>query len=349
MIRIRLAHDTDQQAWNAYVSAKNVDHHAWNFQWSRIFQHVFGHRALYWLAEREDAGRTTVCGIAPAFLVKSVLFGKALISVPYLNGGGILADNDEALLALKAEAAHFGTAHGVRYIELRQRTACPALHEAPERTHKVAMRLALQKDPEQLFQSFPAKLRSQVRRPAKAGVSAEVLPPTPSSLAKFYTVFAENMRDLGTPVYPRELFVQTAAEFAAESRIVLAYLNNEPIAAGFLLGHGRSMEIPWASSLKRFNNLSANMLMYWEALKAACLLGYEWFDFGRSSLDSGTHRFKAQWGAQPQALHWYYPDSASVPDVNPHSPKFAAFVRCWQFLPLGLSKVLGPWLTKSLP
>ena len=105
-------------------------------------------------------------------------------------------------------------------------------------------------------------------------------------LDDFYRVFSENMRDLGTPVYTRKFFREILMTFPENTRLVIIQLNGQPIGAAFLLGYKDKLEIPWASTLKRYNKFSPNMLLYWEVLKWAIDAGYKYFDFGRSSIDS---------------------------------------------------------------
>ena len=159
------------------------------------------------------------------------------------------------------------------------------------------------------------------------------------------------MRDLGTPVYAKTFFRSILRELPRQSVICLLSLRGEPVAAGFLIGFKRTLEIPWASSLRRFGKLSPNMLLYWSALKYACETGYQRFDFGRSSPDSGTYKFKAQWGAQPVQLNWGYwvPDGAALPDLSPRNPKFQLAIKVWQRLPIAVTKIIGPPIVQNLP
>jgi lipid II:glycine glycyltransferase (peptidoglycan interpeptide bridge formation enzyme) len=88
------------------------------------------------------------------------------------------------------------------------------------------------------------------------------------------------------------------------------------------------------------------MLLYWEALRRACVEGFRQFDFGRSSRDSGTYRFKAQWGAHEEPLFWYtIPTSTRLVDTSVDRRTSVAFLsRTWQHLPLSLTRQVGPRL-----
>jgi FemAB-related protein (PEP-CTERM system-associated) len=354
MITIDIASDADQSSWNSFVGQQNISQHWFRWEWRQILSSIFGHQPYYLIARQSTTGseEQSVVGIFPLFHVRSFLFGNALISVPYLNGGGIIAANKEVEEALLNKASVLAEDIEADYVEMRLREHYSIGDiDLRVRSHKVAMELRLQNDAEAQFMSFPAKLRSQIRRPTKSGVFAEVAAHDDrDALNDFYQVFAENMRDLGTPVYPRQLFVEATKQFGKESRIIVARLNRTPVAAGIIIGSGSKIEIPWASSLRAHNKLSPNMLLYWEAIKASCESGYELFDFGRSSPDSGTFRFKKQWGAKPRQLHWYYLlRRGEVPDVNPNSKKFALLVQIWRRMPIAATKVVGPLVTRALP
>lgn len=351
---------TASETWENYLWAvaskqRGLAHHSYSVHWQTILHKTFGHRAFYLMA-REKQGQG-VTGILPLVQVKSKLFGNSLISVPYVNAGGIIADDKASFSALLNKAQELASEQQVRYLELRSLNSYDGLTDTQSnlvlRSHKVSMLLELASSADTQFERFKTKLRSQIRRPGKSGVTTRVVrghEATACDILDFYKVFSENMRDLGTPVYPQSLFRNTLEAFGERASLVLGYMNKEPIAAGFLIQSGGHMEIPWASTRREYNKLSPNMAMYWEAIKHACDQGCGVFDFGRSSPDSGTFRFKAQWGAEPHKLCWYYHMlKGQPPEVNPKDSKFDLLVRCWQRLPLPVANLLGPTITKSLP
>jgi FemAB-related protein (PEP-CTERM system-associated) len=211
------------------------------------------------------------------------------------------------------------------------------------------MRLALPPDYETLLKAYPSKLRSQIRRAQKEGMDVHV--GGKELLEDYYRVFARCMRDLGTPVYEKGFFRSIVETFSKEVRLCVVSLKGMPLASGLLHGFRSTLEIPWAASDKRFSRLAPNMLLYSAVLEFACREGFKEFDFGRSSVDSGTYRFKQQWGAQPCQLHWYYwlSGGQSVPELNPDNPKFKAAIYAWQHLPLPVANIIGPHIVKYLP
>jgi len=151
-----------------------------------------------------------IVGLMPSFVIKSPLFGNSVASMPYLNEGGILTRDPEAFNLLIEEAAKISRDKSCKYVELRHREPLKVdASDLSERQHKVAMRMKLVADPDEIFGGFPAKLRSQIRRPGKSGLVGKVSGvdlEESESVDAFYQVFSEHMRDLGTPVYPKKLF-----------------------------------------------------------------------------------------------------------------------------------------------
>jgi FemAB-related protein (PEP-CTERM system-associated) len=331
------------EEWNRYVEsnpAASLYHRA---EWQALIKETFGHSGYYFSA-RDKTGNIT--GVLPLIRLRSRLFGDFMVSMPYFNYGGAVADHPLIEQHLMEAAAQQGARIGVSHIEFRDDTP---RRELPARTEKVNMILRLPDNQDELWQSFTPKLRAQIRRPQRE--NPQVLMGGVEYLDDFYAVFSRNMRDLGTPVYSRTFFRNILDSFPDTSQLIVVRLADRPVAAAFLIGHRDTLEIPWASTLSDVNRLSINMLLYWETLKYAIKQGYRNFDFGRSSKDSGTYRFKQQWGAQPRPLYWHYWQASgdTLPSLNPDNPRYALAIKVWQRLPLTVTTALGPLIVKNLP
>lgn len=336
--------EDDLLAWDRFVldSPGTCGYHLSG--WRLVIETVFGHPTRY-LVARDEPG--TVRGILPLVFQSSSMFGQFLVSLPFVNYGGMVTSSEEVRKRLEAAAIEEAHALGVKHIECRQEVESTTDWAASER--KVSMRLALPESFERLWQGFPSKLRSQVRRAQKEGMTVEF--GALDRVGDFYSVFSRCMRDLGTPVYPISWFQKILEVFPDDSRLCVVYHEKTPVAAGFLYGFRSALEIPWAAADRRFNRLSPNMLLYGSVLEYACQRGCSVFDFGRSTPDSGTYRFKEQWGAKPHQLYWYYwvREGKAIPQLNPQNPKFSLAIRAWQRLPLAVANVLGPHIVKYLP
>jgi serine/alanine adding enzyme len=333
---------TDGAAWDHYVERRPAasGYHLWN--WRRVFEGVFGHEAIYLTAVRSGA----IVGVLPLVAFRSVLFGRFLVSLPFVNYGGVVADDDATAQALVDHAAIVARETRASHVELRHvERRFPRL--APKQ-HKVAMVLPLPSTADALWAALDRKVRNQVRKAEKSGLVAEV--GGAAQLGDFYTVFARNMRDLGTPVYSRRLFETVCALFPDRTAVVVIRHEGRPVAAGFTWRWRQRVEVPWASSLREFNAMAPNNLLYWTVLRQAIAGGATSLDFGRSTPNEGTYHFKKQWGAEPMPLCWEYDVVAgALPDQSPKNPKFGLAIRAWQRLPLGVANWLGPRIVGSIP
>ena len=216
------------------------------------------------------------------------------------------------------------------------------------KSHKVRMLLALPETSEALMKSFKSKLRSQINKPIKEGLKSKV--GGLELLDDFYKVFSINMRDLGSPLHSKKLIMHVLKAFPEKARIVLVYKDSEPLACSLIAGFNDTLENPWASALRQYSRLSPNMLLYWTMLEYACDNGYKYFDFGRSTPDEGTYRFKEQWRAKPEPLHWHYISLNGQPinEETPEKSKFDKAIHYWQKLPVPVTKILGPMIRKHI-
>jgi FemAB-related protein (PEP-CTERM system-associated) len=334
----------EEPAWDAFVAScqnTSVYHQS---AWRHMITALFGHETYYLRAISTRGG---IVGILPLVRLRSRLFGDYLVSMPYFNYGGAIAVSTEIETALMKNACTLASDLGSTHIEFRdtvKRNGDWTLW-----TNKVVMELALPESTEALWARLGSKLRAQIKRPSKADVEVDI--GGRDLLPQFYSVFCRNMRDLGTPVYPTAFFASILDVFPKSAFLTVVHLAGKPVAAGFLLGFKDRLEIPWASSLRKHNRLGVNMLLYWEALKSAIDKGYRIFDFGRSTRNSSTYRFKLQWHPTERQLYWYYwlRSGETMPDLTPDNPKYRLAVRLWRELPLAVTNFLGPRIVKNLP
>lgn len=312
--------------------------------WLNVLQQGLDH-GVYCIEALED-GQTR--GFVPLAFVKSMLFGRFLVSLPYLNTGGIWADDAEVAGRLIDAATRLADDLRVRYLELRHEQPTPHPTLTGKLNTKVHMRLPLPSFAGQLWKTLPSKVRNQVRKGQKQDFtvhwgSRELLP-------EFYAVFSQTMRDLGTPVYGRRLFDAVLREFGTRAELCLLRAGAQPIAGALLLHGWGVTDVPSAACLREYNPACANMLMYYHLLERALDRQQDVFDFGRSTVDSSTYRFKKQWGAEPQPAEWqYYVREGSIGDMRPDHPRYQRAIQVWQKLPVALTTLLGPPIVRGIP
>jgi FemAB-related protein (PEP-CTERM system-associated) len=311
--------------------------------WVDILASAFRHPVRRLVVESPDG----IHGVLPLVFFHSRLFGRFAVSLPFLNYGGVLADSPAAERLLLEEAIRECRRAGAGYLELRHFRQ--HFGELAGKRHKVAMRLRLEADADRQWQSLDRKVRNLVRKAEKSGMrstvgGAELLP-------SFYAVFARNMRDLGTPVYSKRFFAQVLELLPHHSQVFCVFAGERPVAASIVCRDREAAEVPWASSLREYNQFSPNMLLYWSMLRDSVERGLRTFDFGRSTRNEGTYHFKRQWGAEPTELVWEYwtAPGAPVPDMSPRNPKFERAIAVWQRLPLPVTMLLGPSIVRNIP
>ena len=328
--------------WSALVSQTAHANVAHAPEWFGAIQKAYGHTPVYLQAEDADGH---LAGL-PAFLVRSRIFGTVVASMPFLDGGGPCGTAGDlahsAVQSLIEEAGRLGAGS----VELRSTVeinlSVPALED------KVNLVLPLPRDAGELWGRLDARVRNQVRKAERSGLSVEF--GDREALDAFYDVFAVNMRDLGSPVHARAFFATVLEAFGHRARVGLVRKGPTVIGGLIALAFKDTLVVPWASSLHQYLALCPNVLLYWETLAAACREGFARFDFGRSSRDSGTYRFKRQWGAQEVPLYCY-----QIPirrgggrSLSPTDSRGARLVALWRRLPLGVTRWVGPRVRKYL-
>jgi FemAB-related protein (PEP-CTERM system-associated) len=310
--------------------------------WERVMSGALGHECIR-LGARDDSGAWV--GGLPLVHVRSRLFGDYLLSMPFLSYGGPVGPT-EARQLLVETAIEEADRRGVDLLELRSRQALPGDHRVSER--KVTVVKSLPESSEELWEKgLRAKVRSQVRRPMKEGMTTRFGPELVSS---FYGVFARTMRDLGTPVLPRAFFEAIVENLSERSVVGLVELDGRPVAAGFGLEWNGELEITWAGADRELSRLAPNMLLYWGFMEESIRRGATAFNFGRCTPGSGTHRFKMQWGAEEQPLPWIqWAPSDTLATPSPDDSKYQLATRVWSRLPLAVTNFIGPRISRFLP
>jgi FemAB-related protein (PEP-CTERM system-associated) len=264
------------------------------------------------MAAVRETAQENITGILPLMLFAAPDRDIRLISLPYSDGAGIVADDPATGSRLLAAALNLATEQGAVHVELRRAgKACfqfPASDYADHWSHtahsfKTGLLRPLPASPDELWSLLSGKVRNQVRKARKSDCTVKT--GGTELLDDFYAVFSENMRDLGSPVHPPELFNSLLGRNLLKAWIVAVYLETLPVAAAMVFRHNGTLYNPWASSLRRYRSQCLNMLLYWAMLEFAVSSGCRWFDFGRSSPDAATCRFKCQWGATMQPLIWH--------------------------------------------
>ena len=309
--------------------------------WKRVIESGLGHRCHYLYA---DVGGE-IRGLLPLVYINSWLFGNALISNAFCVYGGVASNDPVAHEALEAEALKIARSDDVDYIEYRNQS--PVHKDWPRNSELYAtFRRRLDRDPDKNMSAIPRKQRAMVRKGMKAGLRGEF----DASIDRFFPIYAESVRNLGTPVLPKRYFTMLKQVFGDACKVLTVVHETGPLSS-VMSFYYRDHVLPYyGGGTPAARRVAANDFMYWEVMRHACEQGYRVFDFGRSKRGTGSFAFKTHWGFEPHALHYEYKllRRNEVPATNPLNPKYAFFIALWKRLPLTVSSLIGPSIARNL-
>lgn len=351
MLIIKSYTERYRQQWNDFVMNSETASLFHLIEWKDAVERTFGHKPHYIMAIRGDE----ICGILPLFEIKSRLFGHALVSVPFGVYGGISASDEEANQKLLASATSLAELIGVDYLELRFNSLnVQNSHSRPNGQNLIAKDLYVTFQREILetmdenFGMIPRKQRRMIRQGMKYGLSSKIA--GIEYLEQFYSIYARNVRDLGSPVYPLSFFRSLMENF--KDSFILTIWKDGKMVAGVLTFVFKDVLMPYyGGGLRKYFKFAVNDFMYWELLRYGCEKGFKNFDFGRSKKDTGSYHFKRHWGFEPTELRYYYylVKAREIPNVSPANPKYKLLINIWKRLPVFVTNWLGPRLVAGIP
>ncbi len=333
--------DAATQAWDEFVDACPEATFFHRAGWRKAIQAGLRRPCHFLYAERNGEIR----GVLPLVHIKSRLFGNSLVSTGFTVGGGPVALDDAARSALDDEAAGIAEMLGVDYIEYRAEapprpgwTAKPGLY--------VLFRKAISADHEANLASIPRKQRAMVRKGIASGMTSVI----DADVDRLHRIYAESVRNLGTPVIALD-YLRHLKEVFAEACDIVTVLDGATPVASVMNFYFRDQVLPYyGGGTHQARALAANDFMYWEVTRRAAERGFRLFDFGRSKEGTGAYAFKKNWGFKPTPAAYQFKlrNGDALPDINPLNPKYRLFIAAWKRLPLPIAKVIGPHIARSL-
>jgi FemAB-related protein (PEP-CTERM system-associated) len=344
MITIKQLAPSDRegaQRWDDFIFACPEATFFHRAAWQGIIADVFRHPTYFLYAE--FAGE--IQGVLPLAHVKSLLFGNALVALPFAVYGGVAATNHEAVNALENEAQALAQRLGVDHLEFRN--VSPRNPSWPTQDLYVTFRKEILPDVEANMLAIPRKQRAMVRKGIKNGLISTV----DRNTDRFFKVFADNVHRHGTPAMPKRYFDTLLQVFGNDCEILTVTGSDGQLLSSVLSFYFRNEVLPYyAGDDESARHLAANDFKYWELMRRSCERGLKIFDYGRSKQGTGPYAFKKNWGFEPQPLHYEYClyKRDSIPQNNPNNAKYKLFIEAWRRMPIGLANWLGPHIVRNL-
>lgn len=340
-IRVRSQRPEDNVSWDRFVMDSPSGTFFHRIGWREILENAFRLEPHYLIAERGSQ----IVGILPLVHQKSLLFGNALLSTPFCVEGGPLATDAAADAALTAAAVSLLHETRSSYVEFRTRKAYHSGWNARSNLYATFSGPITSDDKANLL-AIPRKQRAVVRKTIEGSLVSLV----DAGVDDFFAVYAESVRNLGTPVFSRRYFAELKRTFGSDCDIVVVKDAGVAVSAVLNFYHKDTVLPYYGGGTLGARRTGANDFLYWEVIRRAAERGYRRFDFGRSKVGTGAFAFKKNWGFAPEFLEYEYFLRAgqALPDKNPLNPKYSLPIEIWKRLPLPLANFLGPFLVRSL-
>lgn len=342
-MKIGLLETGDEPGWDEFVAEHSGATFFHRSGWRRVLERTYGHAAPYLVARSGNQLR----GVLPLVHLRSRIFGDSLISTGFCVQGGILAGDSEAATALAEAAAELGRQRKVAYVELRGDEWAAMPSWLVKDGVYAGFRRELPASEADNLKAVPRKKRADLRKALAGQLQVE----TDGAPATFWQIYAESVRNLGTPVFPLRLIQALRSEFGDAVEISLVRGANAQLLASLVSFYFKDQVLPYyGGALPAARATHAYDLLYWSLMRRAVARGSRIFDFGRSKVGTGAHDYKRFWGFEPVPMRYRYHlvRARDVPDVNPLNPKYRLMVEAWRRLPLPVANRLGPLLTRHL-
>lgn len=330
----------DRKTWDDFILRAKDGTVAHSFGWREVIEKAYGIQST--MLAVVDNGKLR--GVLPLAIVKGFIVGTQMVSMPFLDYGGVCVNDDPQVAEdLVKEAMRLSNQHKARMLIRSLERSSGALSCSLQ---KVTMWLPLAATEEAMLKQLPSDRRNRLKKGLRHGLSSTVH--GIDGVNEFYDVWSINMRDLGSPPHSREFFRCILESLGEVARILIVRDKGEAIAGAVLLQFKGMLSIPWVSSLRAHFDKSPNQVLYWEAMRFAILNGCSHLDFGRSTMGSGTYEAKRQWGAEPHQLYLCSDDKRrEVPGDEMSRYRLATSV--WKHLPVSIANTIGPWLRRRIP
>jgi FemAB-related protein (PEP-CTERM system-associated) len=340
-LTVREFEDCDAPAWDQFVRGNAQASFFHLIGWRKIFDDIFKLEPRYLIAERGGA----IAGLLPLVHQRSFLFGSALISAPFCVEGGPVSSDSEAGAALTAAALSLQDKTSAPYVEFRSKKAC---HPGwtPRKDLYATFVGPISNDDKANLLAIPRKQRAVIRKTLESGLTSVV----DAEVDQLFDIYAESVRNLGTPVFPKKYFAALKQVFGSDCDVVVVKDGSNAISA-VLNFYFKDTVLPYYGGGKiAARRNGANDFLYWEVIRRASERGFTRFDFGRSKAGTGAFAFKKNWGFEPNWLEYEYHlrPGVALPDKNPLNPRYSLLIEAWKRLPMPIANLIGPLLVRGL-
>lgn len=312
--------------------------------WGRILHDTFSIDSVL-VAHRSNG---QIDGGVPLAIFDQMLTGKAMISMPYVNYGGLLGRTDAIRADIVRACREILASSGAKYMEFRHVGRGIGDLADETRENRVTFRMDVNRPADEILAGLRRQTRTRLRKLERFGLTSYH---GHDRLEEFYNLFCVAMRQHGTPVMPRRFFEGVLDHLADHANFMIAYKDNRPIGGKLVLTFKDRVTMVWGCYPHKYRDLLANYFLTWELIKRLADSPIRQLDFGRSPRNRGGFTYKSNWQPEFTPLYTDYllAEHHEIPLLKPENPKFRLAINTWKRLPMWVTRRVGPRLAKYFP
>jgi hypothetical protein len=352
--------------------------------WAKVLAESYGYTPLYFTVLENGKLRALV----PVMEVNSFLTGKRGVSLPFTDYCEPIVSETSEFVVLFNSIIEYGKKKGWKYVELRggeknlrsQESVVssqesggsnlspeslvlgpglntdhsfipqPATRNIPSCITYLGHTLDLTKGEENIFSHLRDGTKRNIKRAIKEKVRAEIFNSL-ESIKEFYRLNCMTRKEHGLPPQPFNFFKKIFDNVISKNLglVILASYEDKNVAGGVYFHFGEKAVYKYGASEMAYQNLRANNLVMWEAIKWYCHNGFDHFCFGRTEPENqGLIQFKSGWGTTEQKISYYLYDFRKEEFISAKSKVTGFHNKIFRNMPLPLLKKLGSVIYKHV-
>jgi hypothetical protein len=339
----QIINPTDIENWDDQVSGLPGASFFHGTAWAKVLAQSYGYTPLYF-----TKAEGCLSAAVPLMEVSSFLTGKRAVSLPFTDYCEPLVPHVEVSKVLFEAMIQEGRKRQWKYIELRGGT--DFLGDGPASAWFYRHTLDLTPGDAKLFKGLRDSTRRNIKKAGKEGVEVR-FESTPEALREFYRLNCLTRREHGLPPQPWQFFERLHEEILARGMgaVALASFRDNIIAANVYLHTNGQVIYKYGASDKAHQNLRANNVVMWEAVKFYSGKGFKSLCFGRTEPDNeGLRQFKTGWGADETVINYYRYDMAANAFISGPKTVSARANQVFSRMPIPALKAIGGLLYRHM-
>ncbi len=304
--------------------------------WARVLSETYRYKPLYFTSTENGK----MIALLPAIEIASRITGKRGVSLPFTDACEVMGKSAKAIDQIFERLRHYGKKEGWRYFELRGGKGIFA--QKKSHSSYYTHHLQLGSDEQSLFSGFRGSNKRNIKKAIKQGVQVRI-DRSLDAMKRFYGLNCITRKHHGLPPQPFRFFKKIHEHILSQDRgFVALAAHQDKVIAGAVYFHLRDQAIyKYGASDRHYQNLRANNLVMWEAIKYFSEKGCKTFDFGRTEPENeGLLQFKRGWGTTEEVLNYYRYDYSKEAFVAKDSGPKTSY-GLFKSMPIPVLRLLG--------